>query len=75
MHITNFSNRKFHIGLLVAVIFGANALAMVQMARIDLQDQLVEMGYLSEEGVEAGAYMAPIPPRKPDFSRRVNERA
>lgn len=72
----NFSNRKLHIGILVAVIFSANALAMVQMARIDLQDQLVEMGYLSEEGAEAGAYIAPfVPPRKPDFSDRTNGQA
>lgn len=73
MYTPHFSNRKFHICLLVAVIFGTNALAMVQMARIDLQDQLVEMGYLSEEGAEAGDYI--IPPRKPDFSSRLNGRA
>lgn len=68
MHVHNFPNRKIQIGLLVAMIFAANALAMVQMVRIDLQSQLVEMGYLSEEGDEAELYF--IPPRKPDFSAR-----
>lgn len=74
MHIHHFPSRKIQIGLAAAVILSANALALIQMARIDLESQLVEMGYLSEEGEEAEIYI--IPPRKPDFSaRRLNGQA
>lgn len=72
MHLHSLSGRKIQLGILVAAIFGANALAMIQMVRIDLQSQLVEMGYLSEEGDEAEMYF--IPPRKPDFSNRFTHK-